>query len=83
MDTKKNMTDSIATLIQEGNISIIKLDDGKANAFSYAMLAKVNELLAEAPRDSRPLFIINFFIRSIKRLIFVNINKKLIQCING
>ena len=57
MDTKKNMTDSIATLSQEGNISIIKLDDGKANAFSYAMLEKVNELLAEVPRDSGALVI--------------------------
>jgi len=51
------MTDSIATLSQEGNISIIKLDDGKANAFSYAMLEKVNELLAEVPRDSGALVI--------------------------
>ena len=52
------MTDSIATLSQEGNISIIKLDDGKANAFSYAMLEKVNELLAEVPRDSGALLLL-------------------------
>ena len=41
------MTDSIATLSQENDISIIKLDDGKANAFSYDMLSQVNELLAK------------------------------------
>ena len=51
------MTDSIATLSQENNISIIKLDDGKANAFSYDMLSKVNELLAKVPRDSGALVI--------------------------
>ena len=51
------MTDSIATLSQENDISIIKLDDGKANAFSYDMLSKVNELLAKVPRDSGALVI--------------------------
>ena len=40
------MADPIATLSKEGDISIIKLDDGKANAFSYDMLSQVNELLA-------------------------------------
>ena len=51
------MTDSIATLSQENDISIIKLDDGKANAFSYDMLSQVNELLAKVPRDSGALVI--------------------------
>ena len=51
------MTDSIATLSQENDISIIKLDDGKANAFSYDMLAQVNELLSKVPRDSGALVI--------------------------
>jgi len=39
------MTDSIATLSQENDISIITLDDGKANAFSYDMLTQVNNSL--------------------------------------
>ena len=51
------MTDSIATLSQENDISIIKLDDGKANAFSYDMLTQVNELLSMVPRDSGALVI--------------------------
>ena len=51
------MTDSIATLTQDNDISIIKLDDGKANAFSYDMLTQVNELLAKVPRDSGALVI--------------------------
>ena len=51
------MTDSIVTLSQENDISIIKLDDGKANAFSYDMLSQVNELLAKVPRDSGALVI--------------------------
>ena len=51
------MTNSIATLSQQNDISIIKLDDGKANAFSYEMLSQVNELLAKVPRDSGALVI--------------------------
>ena len=51
------MTDSIATLSQENDVSIIKLDDGKANAFSYDMLTQINELLAKVPRDSGALVI--------------------------
>ena len=51
------MADPIATLSKEGDISIIKLDDGKANAFSYDMLSQVNELLVKVPRDSGALVI--------------------------
>ena len=51
------MTDSIATLSKEHDISIIKLDDGKANAFSYDMLCQVNDLLKKVPRDSGALVI--------------------------
>ena len=51
------MADSIATLSKENDISIIKLDDGKANAFSYDMLSQVNELLTNVPRDSGALVI--------------------------
>jgi len=51
------MSDAIATLSQENNISVIKLDDGKANAFSYDMLTTFNELLAQVPRDSGSLVI--------------------------
>ena len=51
------MADSIATLSKENDISIIKLDDGKANAFSYDMLSQVNELLTKVPRDSGALVI--------------------------
>jgi len=51
------MADPIATLSKESDISIIKLDDGKANAFSYDMLFQLNELLAKVPRDSGALVI--------------------------
>ena len=51
------MIDSIATLSKENDISIIKLDDGKANAFSYDMLCQVNDLLKKVPRDSGALVI--------------------------
>jgi enoyl-CoA hydratase len=51
------MTDSIATLSKENDISIIKLDDGKANAFSYDMLSQVNDLLKKVPRESGALVI--------------------------
>ena len=51
------MTDSIATLSKENDISIIRRDDGKANAFSYNMLSQVNDLLKKVPRDSGALVI--------------------------
>ena len=51
------MTDSIASISQKNDISIITLDDGKANAFSFEMLTKVNELLAQVPRDTGALVI--------------------------
>ena len=34
------MTDQLATLTKEGDVSIITLDDGKANVFSNAMISK-------------------------------------------
>ena len=51
------MAEKLATLSQESDISIIKLDDGKANAFSFDMLSQVNELLSQVPRDSGGLVI--------------------------
>jgi enoyl-CoA hydratase len=51
------MTDSIASISHENDISIITLDDGKANAFSFEMLTKVNELLSQVPRDTGALVI--------------------------
>ena len=51
------MAEKLATLSQENDISIIKLDDGKANAFSFEMLSQVNTLLAQVPKDSGVLVI--------------------------
>ena len=45
------MTD-IAKLSKEGDISIIQLNDGKANAFSFDMLTTVQGFLSEIPKDS-------------------------------
>lgn len=49
------MANDSATLRKEGNISIITLDDGKANAFSLAMSEAVNTCLADVPKDSGAL----------------------------
>ena len=51
------MTEKLATLLQEDNISIITLDDGKVNAFSYEMLAQVHSLLDEVPQKTGALVI--------------------------
>ena len=51
------MAEKLATLSQENDISIIKLDDGKANAFSFEMLSQVNALLAQVQKDSGALVI--------------------------
>ena len=51
------MADSIATLKKQNNISIINLDDGKANVFSYKMLRALNDCLDQVPKDSGSLII--------------------------
>ena len=51
------MTDQLATLTTEGDVSIITLDDGKANVFSSAMSSAINQLLDEVPNDKGALLI--------------------------
>ena len=46
-----------ATLTKEGEISIITLNDGKANVFSPAMIKDVNGCLDNVPTDSGCLII--------------------------
>ena len=51
------MSDKLANLISEDDISIIKLDDGKANVFSPKMIQDVNECLDKVPTESGALII--------------------------
>ena len=51
------MTNSFATLSQEDEISIITLDDGKANVFSEEMTQAINDCLDKVPSDSGSLII--------------------------
>lgn len=51
------MTNSFATLSQEEEISIITLDDGKANVFSEEMTQAINDCLDKVPTDSGSLII--------------------------
>ena len=51
------MTEQPATLTKEGDVSIITLDDGKANVFSSAMSSTLNNLLDEVPEDKGSLLI--------------------------
>ena len=43
--------------MKQNNISIITLDDGKANVFSYKMLRALNDCLDQVPKDSGSLII--------------------------
>ena len=48
------MTEKLATFSQKDDISIITLDDGKANVFSSAMIEDINSCLlytSPSPRD--------------------------------
>ena len=45
------MTKKLATLTTKDNISIITLDDGKANVFSPAMIEDINKCLDKVPTD--------------------------------
>ena len=51
------MSDKLATLTSEDDISIITLDDGKANVFSPKMIQDVNQCLDKVPTESGALII--------------------------
>ena len=51
------MTAKLATLTNEDDISIITLDDGKANVFSPRMIQDVNECLDKVPTEGGALII--------------------------
>jgi len=52
------MSAKLATLTSKDDISIITLDDGKANVFSPKMIQDVNECLDKVPRESGALIIV-------------------------
>ena len=51
------MTEKLATFSQKDDISIIALDDGKANVFSSAMIEDINRCLDKVPTDKGSLII--------------------------
>lgn len=51
------MTDQLATLTSKGDVSIITLNDGKANVFSPEMSKTISSLLDEVPDDKGSLVI--------------------------
>jgi enoyl-CoA hydratase len=51
------MSDRIATLTSKDDISIITLDDGKANVFSPKMIQDVNECLDNVPTENGAIII--------------------------
>ena len=51
------MAEKIATLKKDENISIITLDDGKANVFSPEMSKQINECLDQVPTEEGCLII--------------------------
>ncbi len=53
----KTMTDQLATLTTDEDVSIITLDDGKANVFSAQMSETLNSLLDQVPEDKGSLLI--------------------------
>ena len=51
------MTDKLATLSRDEDVSIITLDDGKANVFSPSMISAVNKCLDDVPTEKGSLII--------------------------
>ena len=51
------MTQKLATLTSKENITIITLDDGKANVFSPAMIEDINDCLDRVPTNKGALII--------------------------
>ena len=52
------MTEELATLKTEGDVSMITFDDGKANVFSLAMSQTIEKLLDEVSDDKGALLLI-------------------------
>ena len=52
------MTEELATLKTEGDVSMITFDDGKANVFSLAMSQTIEKLLDEVSEDKGALLLI-------------------------
>ena len=51
------MSEKLATLKKEDNVSILTLDDGKANVFSPEMSQHINECLDDVPTEEGCLVI--------------------------
>ena len=51
------MSDKLATLTSKDDVSIITLDDGKANVFSPKMIKDINECLDKVPTERGALII--------------------------
>ena len=51
------MSEKLATLKKEDNVSILTLDDGKANVFSAEMSQHINECLDDVPTEEGCLII--------------------------
>lgn len=51
------MTD-LVTLVRDGDVAVITLDDGKANALSFAVLDGLNAALAEAEASAKAVALI-------------------------
>jgi enoyl-CoA hydratase len=51
------MSEEYATLRREGSVSIITMNDGKANVFSHPMSMTIESLLDDVPKDSGSLLI--------------------------
>ena len=47
----------LATLEKKGEVSIITLNDGKANVFSHPMLETIQNILADIPKDNGSVII--------------------------
>ena len=55
------MSEKLATLKKDGNISTMTLDDGKANVFSAQMSRDVNECLDEVATEEGCLIMLTFW----------------------
>jgi enoyl-CoA hydratase len=51
------MTDPVS-LVHEGDVAVITLDDGKANAITFAVLDALNEALSAAESDAKAVVLI-------------------------
>ena len=52
------MTDAIVKTEKRGDVALVRLDDGKANAMGMALITELSAALAQAEKDAKAIVLV-------------------------